>query len=39
MIKNRSPAIKERLDLLIKADEKISSKFILKIPTWDLEEE
>ena len=39
MIKNRSPAVIQRLDLLIEADEKMSSKFILKIPLWNLEEE
>jgi hypothetical protein len=39
MIKNRSPAVIQRLDLLIEADEKMNSKFILKIPLWDLEEE
>jgi hypothetical protein len=39
MIKNRSPAVIQRLELLIEADEKMSSKFILKIPLWNLEEE
>jgi hypothetical protein len=39
MIKNRSPAVIQRLDLLIEADEKMNSKFILKIPLWDLEDE
>ena len=32
-------AVIQRLDLLIEADEKMNSKFILKIPLWDLEDE
>jgi hypothetical protein len=36
MLKNRSNAVIERLDLLIESSEKMSPKFNLKLPEWDM---
>jgi tetratricopeptide (TPR) repeat protein len=36
MIKNRNPAIIQRLDLVIESDEKMNQKFTLKIPNWKI---
>jgi len=37
MLKNRSNAIIERLELLVEAGEKMSPQFMLKLPEWNIE--
>jgi hypothetical protein len=34
MLKNRSPAVTERLEIIIDSEEKIGSKFQINLPEW-----
>ena len=39
MMKNRTPAVTYRLSLLVESDDRMSSKFKLKMPVWDINNE
>jgi hypothetical protein len=39
MMKNRTPAVTNRLSLLVQSDDRMSSKFKLKMPVWDINDE
>ena len=38
MIKKKNSAVVERLDLLVESDDRMNSKFTIKLPDWDLDE-
>ena len=39
MMKNRTPAVTYRLSLLVESDDRMSSKFKLKMPVWYINNE
>jgi hypothetical protein len=39
MMKNRTPAVTYRLSLLVESDDKMSSKYKLKMPVWSINNE